>query len=102
MMHQITAHILWLELHTEAKRLKSNLAQKMFMLAWMAEAKASLGCSSCWQKVEWFCQHWPVAYGKDLWLWSICLHDYVNKELGKPLFYPQLTLAPLTRKGIIQ
>lgn len=102
MMHITVAHALWSELHAESKELRSELAQMMFMTRWLEEAKACLGCSSCWQKVERFCTLWPVAYGEDLWLWSICLHDYVNKEMGKPLFYPDLTLAPLTAKGIVQ
>jgi len=101
-MHIDVAHALWSELHAHAKELQSPTAQRMFLTRWLAEAKAVSGCTSCWKKVERFCQLWPVDYGDGLWLWTICLHDYVNKDLGKPLFYPQLTLAPLLEKGIIQ
>lgn len=101
-MHVDVAHALWIELHAHAKELQSETAQRMFMTRWLAEAEKATGCTSCWKKVERFCRLWPVAYGAGLWLWSVCLHDYVNKELGKGLFYPQLTLAPLFAKGIIQ
>lgn len=97
-----TARHFWNELHTNAKGLKSNLDQKRFMANWLLDVEAALGCSSCWGKVKRFCARWPVAYGEELWLWSICLHDYVNKEMGRPLFYPDITLAPLKQKGIIQ
>lgn len=102
MMHVTIAHMLWSELHSMAREEISPSSQRMFMQRWLEETKALAACPSCWWKVERFCTHWPVAYGADLWLWSVCLHDYVNKELGKPLFYPELTLAPLTAKGILQ
>lgn len=102
MIDVAVARRLWSELHTAAKGLKSNLDQISFMVKWMDEAKDAIECTSCWAKVKRFCGLWPIAYGEELWLWSICLHDYVNKELGRPLFRPDLTLAPLLAKGIIQ
>lgn len=102
MMDTATAHNLWNELHMQSERLKVDLDQERFFANWFNKVKSALGCTSCWKKIEWFCQRWPVLYGSCFWLWSICLHDYVNKELGKPLFYPNLTLAPLTQKGMIQ
>lgn len=97
-----TAHRLWSELHTAAKELKTGLDQISFMAKWAIEAEAALGCGSCWKRVKWFCSKYPITYGSELWLWTICLHDFVNKEVGRPLFYPDLTLARLKLKGIIQ
>lgn len=101
-MDALIGRALWFELHSKAGELKVDLGQISFMADWSARAEAALGCRSCWWKVERFCKLWPIAYGADFYLWSICLHDYVNKELGRPFFFPELTLAPMTAKGIIQ
>lgn len=93
---------LWHELHTRAECWKFDLDQKTFVANWLSDVEDTLGCASCWSKVKLFCKLYPVDYGQELWLWSICLHDYVNKEMGHPLFYPDLTLAPLRLKGLIQ
>ncbi len=109
MMDVTRARQLWHDLHHFADiaaiyvdNVEVDLDQQGFMSNWFAHVKATLECSSCWRKVEYFCRLWPVAYGDGLRLWSICLHDYVNKELGRPLYHPDLTLAPLTEKGIVQ
>lgn len=93
---------LWSELHEFANKVKVGQDQLLFMSTWLHKSFMALGCVSCWFKVKRFCDLWPIAYGEELYLWSICLHDYVNKEMGKPLFYPELTLAPLRAKGILQ
>lgn len=102
MIDALKTRKLWYELHTFAKEIKVSSAQLSFVENWLQRAHATLGCPSCWWKVRNFCRAWPVSYGDDLYLWSICLHDYVNKEMGKALFYPELTLAPLRLRGIIQ
>lgn len=93
---------MWQELHEFAGIKKDILDQISFVENWLQAVHEEIDCNSCWWKVRNFCRLWPVAYGEDLYLWSICLHDYVNKEMGKPLFYPDLTLAPLKARGIIQ
>lgn len=93
---------LWLELHEFAKKVKVRHDQLSFIAVWLRDTHDALDCGSCWNKLVWFCKKWPIAYGEEFYLWSICLHDYVNKEMGRPLFYPELTLAPLTARDIIQ
>lgn len=93
---------LWQILHLYAKHQKSGLDQQIFYSEWLAEVKKEIGCESCFNKVVWFVKKWPVDYGEGFYLWSICLHDYVNKELGRKLFFPELTLEPLRKYGIIQ
>lgn len=100
MMSPQTGNALWAQLHLVAKQ--TTARQEVFFPVWMDRVKFNLGCVSCGKKLDWFCKLWPVAYGKEFWLWSICLHDYVNKEMGRPLFHPDLTLAPLRSKGLIQ
>lgn len=101
MMDQATARRMWYCLHRFARREKARVNQVAFVEKWLSDVEAKLGCTSCFWKVKRFCDLWPVAYGEELWLWSICLHDYVNKELGRSLFHPDITLAPLMAKGII-
>lgn len=93
---------LWRVLHLYASHPNVSLDQQIFFSEWLAEVQKSLGCESCFKKVVWFQVKWPVDYGENFYLWSICLHDYVNKELGRPLFLPNLTLEPLTKRGILQ
>ena len=90
---------LWIELH---EGVKVSLDQKMFVSAWLTKAKGLLGCSSCWIKVNRFLKLWPVDSIENGVLWAACLHDFVNKELGKPLHLPNITLAPLRQRGIFQ
>ncbi len=100
MMDTQTGRILWYQLHCAADN--NMIAQKGFIPVWLDRVKFNLGCTSCYKKLEWFMSKWPPEYGKGFDLWVTCLHDYMNKELGKPLFAPHLTLEPLTQKGIIQ
>lgn len=102
MMDVAKARRLWIDLHDFAQRVKVRHDQLSFMDNWLNEAHSIVDCASCWWKVVRFCNLWPIEYGDGLYLWSICLHDYVNKELGRVLFYPDLTLEPLIKRGIIQ
>lgn len=101
-MTAIEGRRLWGELHEFARGSKLRHDQLTFFPRWLAEVEQTLGCVSCFWKVERFCKLWPVAYGEEFELWATCLHDYVNKEMGRNLVYPDLTLAPLKAKGIIQ
>ena len=94
------ARWLWKELHEFNS--KVSLDQVSFMCQWLPSVKFLLGCESCFRKLEYFMRLWPVEYGEGFQTWGICLHDYVNKELGRNLFYPDLTRPLLAAKGIIQ
>lgn len=100
-MHATEGRRLWKGLHTFAENVFDGNTQRMFFSLWFSEVEGALGCSSCFRKLKWFREKWPEDYGQGFGLWSQCLHDYVNKELGKPLFLPDLTLAPLRLRGII-
>lgn len=100
MMDALTGRILWFQLHTAGKW--SSDKQRAFLYVWLERVKFNLGCSTCFKKVDWFISKWEPEYGKGFDMWAMCLHDYVNKELGKPLFAPHLTLEPLAKRGIIQ
>lgn len=94
---------LWGELHAVGRREKINLAQqKAFFAAWLMKVETLLTCQSCFRKLSFFVSKWPVDYGEGFHVWGICLHDYVNKELGRDLFHPEISIALLTRRGIIQ
>ncbi len=102
MMHADTGRALWFAIHNYAELIKDEQRQREVFALWVKDVELTIGCKSCFKKLERFMKLWPVAYGEGLYLWSICLHDFVNKELGRKLFYPELTLAPLMQKGIIQ
>lgn len=101
MIDPTTGRLLWAQLHMFAAQRASD-AQKAFLPVWLERVKFNLGCVSCYKKTERFISLWPPDFGKGFELWANCLHDYVNKELGKPLWAPHLTLEPLKLKGIIQ
>lgn len=101
-MTAATGQELWRKIHIFAKGSKSVLEQELFFSYWMAEVHSGIGCESCFKKIGFFLKQWPTDFGKGFHLWSMCLHEYVNKELGKPMFAPNLTLAPLRNRGIIQ
>ena len=92
----------WADLHEIGLAVDSPSSQRVFMLDWFRYVRDVIDCQSCLWKLALFLDRWPVEYGEGFYLWGVCLHDYVNKELGKKLFYPELTLAPLTKKGILQ
>lgn len=96
------ARMLWGELHSFGKQEHTLSQQMLFFAEWLASVEAMLGCATCFKKVKLFLSKWPVDYGEGFHLWGICLHDYVNKDLGRNLFYPQFTIAPLTSRGILQ
>lgn len=98
MIDVFVARRLWEQLHTFARGQK--ISQDLFLNAWLADVQSMLNCETCFKKLVRFVQLWPPD--SDLNLWAICLHDYVNKEMGKPLFFPELTLAPLFKRGITQ
>lgn len=93
------ARLLWHELH---EFMGTEDQQKAFFSAWLSRVELMLGCASCFKKVRQFVSYWPVDYGEGFHFWGICLHDSVNKDLGRSLFYPEITVAPLTRRGILQ
>lgn len=93
---------LWSALHVAGKDLISSNSQKIFFECWIFQVEGDIGCETCFKKLQWFLKMWPVDYGEGFYLWGICLHDFVNKELGRPFFYPNLTLEPLRGRGIIQ
>jgi len=101
MMEAITGRILWEQLHHIMPRMHVK-GQRIAFEQWLRRVKFNMGCTTCFKKVEWFMEKWPVEFGTGFIQWGTCLHDYVNKELGKPLWAPHLTLEPLTKKGIIQ
>lgn len=101
-MTAATGQELWRKIHAFAKSTKSVSEQELFFSYWMLEVHSSIGCETCFKKVVRFLKLWPADFGKGFHLWSICLHEYVNKELAKPMFAPNLTLAPLRQRGIIQ
>ncbi len=101
MINVLIARELWRQLHIFAGLKKPLRAQEVFLGDWLENVEAQLDCGSCFRKVKRFLKLWPIEYGEGLWLWSVCLHDYVNKELGRALFLPHLTLAPLRTRGII-
>lgn len=100
MMHVDTARGLWAALHRYSQ--KSEREQRIDFHFWLIEVESTIGCETCFRKLQWFLKMWPVEFGEHFWLWSICLHDFVNKQLGRKLFYPDLTVEPLTAKGIFQ
>lgn len=100
MMDAPTGRILWLQLHGAAKW--NSTKQRAFLYIWQERVKFNLGCNTCYKKVDYFISKWPPEFGNGFDLWATCLHDYINKELGKPFFAPHLTVVPLTQKGIIQ
>lgn len=101
-MDAVKGRQLWRVIHLYAKHPNVSQDQQIFYSEWLAEVKNVIGCESCFKKVKWFEQKWPVEYGEHFYLWSICLHDYVNKELGRALFFPDLTLEPLKQHCILQ
>ena len=100
MMRAEVGNALWESLHQAARFTVAE--QQTFFPSWLEMVRAQLGCKSCEWKLDRFMRLWQVDYGEGFYMWSICLHDYVNKELGKGLFFPNLTLAPLAYYGIIQ
>lgn len=90
---------LWKQLHEFAE---TRRYAGLFFEKWMLEVKANIGCETCFKKLHWFLKKWPVDYGNGFQLWAWSLHDFVNKELGRPLYYPEKTLEPLMQRGIIQ
>lgn len=99
-MNAHTGRELWKQLH-EIPLAGVSFQEYIFPL-WMESVKALLECPSCFRKIIFFLRKWPVEYGEGFDLWAKCLHDYVNKELGKPLFFKELTLEPLKERGIVQ
>lgn len=93
---------LWRQLHEFGTSNDTPKEQNEFILEWICSVKKLIRCKSCFRKLVVFLLRWPVEYGEGFYLWGLCLHDYINKELGKRLFYSQLTLTPLMGKGIIQ
>lgn len=103
MIDAIKARVLWYELHLFQSGQKIDLdQQKTFFAGWLVRVENLLDCSTCFRKLKWFLSKWPVDYGEGFHTWGICLHDFVNKQLGRKLFYPEISLAPLTKHGIIQ
>lgn len=102
MMTAATGRELWKKIHSFSKGSTSVSEQEVFFSYWMAEVESALSCKSCFQKVKWFLKQWPVSFGGNFHLWILCLHDYVNKEMGKPYHFPHLTLDLLTQHGIVQ
>lgn len=100
MMDARTGRFLWEQLHFHFPKYIGS--QGVAFHLWLDRVKFNLGCNACYKKLEWYVIKWPPEFGKGFELWAMCLHDYVNKELGKPLFAQHLTLEPLTRKGILQ
>lgn len=102
MINPVKGAELWKLLHETAKEEKDTVKQHNFMCSWWLKVEYLLGCASCFRKLKRFIDRWPVDFGEGFYLWTICLHDFVNKEMGRKLFYPKFTLAPLTERGIIQ
>lgn len=102
MMQVSTGRMLWGVLHEYSENPGNAQHKQAFLEQWFTQVKESLGCASCFKKLERFQRLWPTPDGEELYLWGLCLHDYVNKELGKPLHFPESTLAPLKQKGIVQ
>lgn len=98
-MDALAGRMLWKRLHEFAEE---GIYAGRFFEKWMLEVKANIGCETCFKKLVWFLKKWPVDYGNGFQLWAFCLHDFINKELGKPLHFPELTLDPLIIRGIIQ
>jgi hypothetical protein len=93
---------LWKRLHDFAQANESSpQAQESFFVDWFLEVEAAIGCASCYRKLFRFVKFWPPDFGGNFYFWTICLHDYVNKELGKPLHFPELTIAPLRLIGLM-
>lgn len=99
-MNALGGQKLWGELHQAATLSPSD--QLMFFTFWLNQVREELGCVSCYRKLTWFLGMWQPDFGEGFKLWGFCLHDFVNKELGKPFFHPEVTLDPLTRRGIIR
>jgi len=102
MMQPHAGRWLWWQLHTFTEKIDQSPEQRKAWLAnWFATVKKLLGCDSCYKKLERFCNLWEPPLNGDLHAWGMCLHDYVNHELGRGLAYPELTLAPLKERGIV-
>ncbi len=93
---------LWRQLHHFGLLDYDPKDQEAFFTEWVQSVSNVIQCTTCFRKLLFFLNHWPVDYGEGFYLWGLCLHDYINKELGKPLFYPNSTLEPLRLHGIIQ
>lgn len=98
-MNQVVGRLLWQELHHVAQRPIAH--QQVYFPRW-ANKVSFAGCSTCSIHLRKFVEKWPPDFGKGFKLWAMCFHDYVNKQMAKPLFAPHLTLAPLKEHGIIQ
>lgn len=102
MMQQSTGRLLWGVLHEFASNHSTLAQRRVFLSSWFQQVKQHLGCATCFKKLERFQKHWHFDQAEDFYIWTVCLHDYVNKELGKPLYRPKYTLVLLKRKGIVQ
>jgi len=101
MMEAEKGRELWASLHTFAGMRETPDMQLVFMEDWLAKVGVAMGCPTCFHKVVRFTRRWAPDYGEGFETWAFCLHDYINKELGKKMFKPELTLALLLQKGII-
>jgi hypothetical protein len=100
MIDVFQARALWGELHSHSS--KSNHDQVLFLSSWLKRVREILTCSTCYAKVERFKNLYQPDYGEGFHFWGVCLHDFVNRELGRPLHRPDLTIPVLTSKGIFQ
>lgn len=65
--------------------------------AWLADWQrdiprvAHCGCQSKWERLVSACPP-PLSGRRDLYWWTVAMHDAVNRALGKPLWVPEWSL----------
>lgn len=100
-MNPATGNALWLMLHGYALEYPemaddaAKAAAGAFLAEWsQSVAEHSTKCGSCHKK---WCllvsRHPPDMAGRDaFWKWTVAAHDWVNRELGKPIHATTISL----------
>ena len=98
-MNAVQGRTLWIALHAAAQMEATPESRERFHAVWRELVRENLPCASCFRKLEYFERKWPPDTA-DFYTWSLCLHDFVNQQLGRPLFHPQITREPLRARGL--
>lgn len=89
-MTHTTGRELWQRLHAHADSYdpSKRLETLNWLASWGREVEAASDkCRSCFTKWQRLCERHPPDLGsrEDFQRWTIAAHDWINRELGKPM-----------------
>lgn len=90
-MNHTTGRELWKRLHAHADRYdpSNRLGTLNWLTSWGNEVEAASDkCRSCFTKWQRLCERHPpdLESREEFQQWAIAAHDWVNRQIGKPLY----------------